>query len=286
MESLITGDKLFLNKPTECANHQTDDNKRHKDEIESLRAELKYKNEVIKRLNNELKESKQKELHKNININKKGVSGKSKSDLFENNLFGKNPYNNKMRKNEDKVNGKEESNDKRKLDMESKKNKRSITVLGDSIVKDVKPFKMKRMMEKNDRLYVKCFPGANVCDMVDYSKPSLRRNPNVIIFHAGTNSLNTEEEPSKIAGDITKQVIDMKTEHNEVFISSILNRNDKLNEKGKKVNEFLKLNCSVVGLGYIDNSNITNTYLNKSGIHLNTSGTIELAKNFMGAIYT
>ena len=145
---------------------------------------------------------------------------------------------------------------------------------------------MKRMMEKHNRLYVKCFPGANVCDMVDYSKPSLRRNPNVFIFHAGTNSLNTVEEPNKIAGDITKQVIDMKTEHNEVFISSILKGNDKLNEKGKKVNEFLKLYCSVVGLGYIDNSHITNAYLNKSGIHLNTSGTIELAKNFMGSIYT
>ena len=45
--------------------------------------------------------------------------------------------------------------------------KRSITVLGDSIVKDVKPFKMRRMMNKNERLYVKCFSGVSINDMLD-----------------------------------------------------------------------------------------------------------------------
>ena len=131
---------------------------------------------------------------------------------------------------------------------------------------------------------MKCFPGANVTDMIDYSKPSLRRKPNVIIYHAGTNSLNTEEQPNKIAKDIIKQAIDMKTDHNKIFISSILFRNDKLNEKGMIVNDFLKIKCSDLDLCYIDNSNITNANLNKSGIHLNMTGTITLAKNFMEAI--
>ena len=147
--------------------------------------------------------------------------------------------------------------------------KRSIPVLGGSIVKDVKPFKMRRMMNKNERLYVKCFPGASIDDMLDYGKPSLiRRNPEVIIYHAGTNSLRTEDEPRQIVNDIITETKGMKSESNEIFISSIVTRNDKYNDKGSEVNELLKLQCSKLDLGYIDNSNITNDCLNKSGIHL------------------
>ena len=128
---------------------------------------------MIKRLNNELKESKPKELHKNININKKGVRGKSKNHLFENNLFGKKRIIIKcvkMKKKKKSKRQRRNSKRQRRSDMESKKNKRSITVLGDSIGKDVKPIKMKRMMEKNDRLYVKCFPGANVSYWYKFAK--------------------------------------------------------------------------------------------------------------------
>ena len=157
-------------------------------------------------------------------------------------------------------------------------------MLGDSIVKDIKPFKMKSMMEKNDRLYVKCFPGATVNDMIDYSKPSLRHKPDIIVYHAGTNNLNTEDEPKVIANNIIQQANEMKTDTNEIFISSLIVRSDILNEKGMKVNDFLQIKSSEYGLRYIDNSNVIKKHLNKSGIHLNFTGTVTLAKNFMEAI--
>ena len=265
MSNLINDDKhKHFNNKIQLANDQTD-NKSLKDEIKSLRINLKHKDELIKKLTSDLMESKKQLL--NNKLLKKNVSKINSTD--KNNIT--------VRSND----GNQSTNFN---DTEFNNNKRSITVLGDSIVKDVKPFKMKRMLDKNDRLYVKCFPGANVTDMIDYSKPSLRRKPNVIIYHAGTNSLNTEEQPNKIAKDIIKQAIDMKTDHNKIFISSILFRNDKLNEKGMIVNDFLKIKCSDLDLCYIDNSNITNAHLNKSGIHLNMTGTITLAKNFMEAI--
>ena len=68
------------------------------------------------------------------------------------------------------------------------------------------------------------------------------------------------------------------------MISSIVIRKDKLNDKGRKVNDFLKIQCSELGLGYIDNNNITNDCLNKSGIHLNKTGTITSAKNVIETI--
>ena len=163
-------------------------------------------------------------------------------------------------------------------------NKRNITILGDSIVKDIKPFKMKKMLSTNDKLYVKSFPGAGTSDMADYIKPTLRRNPDIIVYHAGTNNLRGDDDPENIANEIINLALDIKTEVNKVIVSSLLVREDNLNEKALSVNQFLKTKCSQEALDFIDNSNITKVHLNRGGLHLNFKGTIALAKNVMGYI--
>ena len=50
----------------------------------------------------------------------------------------------------------------------------------------------------DDRLYVKSFPGATVQDMLDYSKPILRKKPDIIIYHTGTNNLYIDDAPNEI----------------------------------------------------------------------------------------
>ena len=245
-----------------------------------MRADLKYKDDVIKQLRNELK-IKQKEL-----LNKNNYNSKIKS--FSTNSKKNTADDNRSKQKESSTNAKHDNEtinvSTNVNSTEFKNNKRSITVIGDSIIRDVKPYKMKRMLDKNDRLYIKCFPGADVIDMDDYIKPSIRRDPNIIIYHIGTNSLKSEEAPINIANSIIKQVMGMKTDKNQVFLSSILGRNDHLDGKGKQVNDFLKIKCSNLGIGYIDNGNIIKNHLNKSGIHLNMQGTITLAKSFMEAI--
>ena len=53
-----------------------------------------------------------------------------------------------------------------------------------------------------------------------------------------------------------------------MFISGILKRSDNLDNKGVKVNDYLKLRCHNYLLNFIDNSNIiTNRHLNQSGLH-------------------
>ena len=49
-----------------------------------------------------------------------------------------------------------------------------------------------KMSNKNNRVFIKAFPGATADDMVDHIKPILRRKPDNIILHADTNNLKTD----------------------------------------------------------------------------------------------
>ena len=258
-----------VNDREEFPNEQTDYRKLH-ETIKSLRAELKSKEEIIKKLRN---------------VNNGNKSSKKLSNASRINSDNKNNFDKNMNSDISKQNTIEDDVFT-KVSNELNNNKRSVTILGDSIVKDIKPFKMKRMLGKNEKLYVKSFPGATTNDMFDYCKPTIRRNPNMVIYHAGTNNLCTGDEPNTIASDIIKLALDMKNDSNEVSISSLIVRNDKLNEKALKVNDCLKVKCSQYALGFIDNSNVTKVHLNNSGLHLNFKGTIVLAKNFMAHIQT
>lgn len=276
LQSCVKDHKLVVNDHEEFVNDQMH-YKKLMDEIKLLRDELKYKDEVIKKLRSDINRIKPKQLFNVRDINKSKINSVKKKTDDKNTVINMNSDIDNQNNDNGDVNTSVAGTD-------LINNKRSVTILGDSVVKDIKPFKMKRMLGKNDRLYVKSFPGATTTDMIDYCKPCLRHNPNVIIYHAGTNNLNTKEEPNTIANNIVKHAIDMKTDSNEVNISSLIIRDDKLNEKAAKVNDFLKIKCSKYGLRFIDNSNVTKEHLNKSGIHLNFKGTVTLAKNFMASI--
>ena len=121
--------------------------------------------------------------------------------------------------------------------------------------------------------------------MLDYSKPILREKPDIIIYHIGTNNLYTDDTPNEIARNIISHALEMKTETNKVLISSLIIRNDKLNDKREKVNEMLKAKFTKTNIKYINNNNnITKVHLNNSGLHTNIKGTITLAKNYIDSM--
>ena len=85
-----------------------------------------------------------------------------------------------------------------------------------------------RGIAKRDRkVKVKIFPGATIDDMHDYIKPLLKKCPDNIILHVGTN--NTVNEPSKI---VLGKLLDLKKfiEHtlpeSNVVISNLITRID------------------------------------------------------------
>ena len=120
--------------------------------------------------------------------------------------------------------------------------------------------------------------------MHPYSQPSREYENDLIILHCGTNDLKTN--PAKnISDDIISLAKSLKTERNDVMISGVIPRRDKLNDKGKEVNRLLSTWCFQNNFNFIDHSNIDiQKHLNYSGIHLNFNGTDILGKNLENAI--
>ena len=105
-------------------------------------------------------------------------------------------------------------------------------------------------------------------------------SPDFIILHHDTNDLNGNSTSEENADKILNLAASIKTSKNQVFVSGLGIRKDRLNKKGNEVNELLKNKCGIRQLLFIDNKNISLCMLNKSGIHLNENCTRHLVNNF------
>ena len=162
-----------------------------------------------------------------------------------------------------------------------KNNQRSVTIVGDSVVKHIKGYEMKEELPRNTRAFVRTHPGATTEDMVDYINPTRKFNSELYILHCGTNDLRTGKNPEIIADDIVQLALSLKKDDNEVALSSIIPRKDKFNDKGIKVNDCLRLRTQQFNLGFIEHTNIEKYHLNGSGLHLTEDGDTVLKNNFI-----
>ena len=255
-------------------------------EIEFLRKDVLSKDTIIKLLitdNNKSIEVKTRE------------SSKQSDKSIESNLIDR------RKKNDNFVNKKDDSNDIRKKVVndntryekianefkpvkKGKEHLRTVSIIGDSMLKDVKGYNMKKNLPSNTKVYVRSNSGATTEDMFDYANPTKKFKPDLYIVHCGTNDLRSKKDPSEIANNIVKLASDLKDDDNDVAISSIIHRNDDLNNIGNKVNYFLKIKSSASNLGFIEHTNITNFHLNHSRLHLTSNGANILAENFVNYI--
>ena len=68
------------------------------------------------------------------------------------------------------------------------------------MVKHIEGWKLRKKTDRNHKIYVRSFPGAKVKCMKDYAKPCIRENDRGhVILHGGTNELNSELLPDRIA---------------------------------------------------------------------------------------
>ena len=121
-------------------------------------------------------------------------------------------------------------------------------------------------------------------DMADYVRPTMKRSPDLIVLHAGTNNLRNEDPARVIAEKLMELALNMKGNENDVMVSSLIARSDDedLQQKLMQVNEILEAECQRYNLCFIDNGNISPTqHLNGGGLHLNYKGTVLLASNFI-----
>ena len=105
---------------------------------------------------------------------------------------------------------------------------------------------------KNCKTYLTSFSGAEIRDMQDYVKPTLRENPDQIIVHVGTNDLASNKRPKHIAKSIIGVATSLKSDTYDVLVSGIIVRNDQHHKKVAEVNIVLKELCNVKNLYYIN----------------------------------
>ena len=161
-----------------------------------------------------------------------------------------------------------------------------VIIAGDSITKHLNGFKMSTAKTK---VQVSTFPGCTTLDMKDHINPILRKKPDKLIVHVGTNNLRGRETPAKCAEEIISlaKAIKSNLPTTTVAVSGLTTRtdNDNLAVKVNEVNSSLKQLCRQINVNFIDHSNITPNHLNRSGIYLNKMGTSLLARNFNNSIY-
>ena len=153
-----------------------------------------------------------------------------------------------------------------------------VIVAGDSIIKDLNG----RMMSRKNNVKIHCFPGSTTEDMTDFVKPLLKKNPSHFIFHVGTNDLSCNS-PDKIVDSINSLVEIVSSKGVGCSVSNLTVRKDRLSEKAIEINRLLK--DSIGGkIGIIDNTNLNESHLNGSGLHLNRRGSVALARNMINCI--
>ena len=170
--------------------------------------------------------------------------------------------------------------------IEDAKTKRPVVVIvGDSLVKNVQGWKVSN--SKRIKTVVKAFPGASVEDMFDYIKPTIKRHPEEIVLHVGTNDLKNSDS-RKVAERIVDlgNFIEAESPETKVTISNLLLRTDDpaLNSKTEQVNNILRTFAHQNDWNIISHSNVTRNHLNSSGLHLNLTGNKVFASNFVSYV--
>jgi hypothetical protein len=148
------------------------------------------------------------------------------------------------------------------------------------MIKMLNPSRLRRSIDR--KTIVKTFPGASITDMKHYVKPTLEKNPELIVLHVGTNDIH-QKEPEEIVNEMESLCTGIVTNSlAKVAISEIIQREDEsMNIKIKYTNNLLAKLCSKYKWAIVQHGNINISNINASGLHVNITGTATLAKNYI-----
>ena len=133
------------------------------------------------------------------------------------------------------------------------------------------------------KIVLKSFPGANTEDMWEYIKPTIKRKPDNVILHVGTNDLKKDVTVEEVAENIIKLATSSFLSGTKIAISGLVPRNDNLSERCDYLNDYLHKACAERNIAFINHYHCMDRYrhLNKSKLHLNEEGTVMLANSFL-----
>ena len=152
---------------------------------------------------------------------------------------------------------------------EKRENTKSICIIGDSMINGVNPDDFK----KEFKVKVRPHGGATSEDMLDYVKPTVRKKPDQIILHIGTNDVTNGVDTII---NVKKLVNYIKEESpiSSICISSLITRADRkgLDTKVMELNKKLDRFCDEQDVKFINNKNINAGHLSKKKLHLSQKG--------------
>ena len=165
------------------------------------------------------------------------------------------------------------------------KKRKRITIVGYSMLNGI----MDEGLRKDHNVQVKRHPGATSRDIMDYVRPIIRKKPDCIIIHAGTNDL-TSRDKIDMLNNYSEIIEQAKNDSpgTSIVLSTIVTRKDKqFIEKKVSVsalNSEIKRFANTRKISVIDNSNLDVSCLSRKKLHLNEKGNSYLARNFLNFI--
>ena len=104
-------------------------------------------------------------------------------------------------------------------------------------------------------------------------------NSENMVLHFAKNNVKKENKANEIRNDIIEVALLCKSDNDNVLISGIIPRSDKLSPKATEINRHLKNECRKRNICFISNLNVNPKYdCNKSGLHLNWKETNKLVE--------
>ena len=84
---------------------------------------------------------------------------------------------------------------------------KNVVVIGDSIIKNVNG----RDVSRGDSVKIRPHPGASTEDLFDHIKPVIRKSPDIVVIHTGTNDLQNNCNIVKKAKKLVSAVKEVDT---------------------------------------------------------------------------
>ena len=118
---------------------------------------------------------------------------------------------------------------------------------------------------------------------MDYIKPVLRKKPDVVILHTGTNDLTKGVDTISQLEEISDLVTNDEKNNTELVISTVVTRGDRagMSKRIANLNKRIKKFCAERNLQTIEHDNIDFSCLATKRLHLNKGGDSILANNFI-----
>ena len=115
--------------------------------------------------------------------------------------------------------------------------------------------------------------------MKSYLLSTKSLNSENMVLHFAKNNVKKENKANEIRNDIIEVALLCKSDNDNVLISGIIPRSDKLSPKATEINRHLKNECRKRNICFISNLNVNPKYdCNKSGLHLNWKETNKLVE--------